>query len=86
MSITAADLRAMPMPQAVVAFMRACRTFDDVGDIDGPWHDVSKPLFLEASGLPDMAAYCEWERAATEAELFAVYDKAIAAALARVPT
>lgn len=70
----------MPMPKAVVAFLRACRTYDEVGDIDGPWRQASDPYLFAAAGVPDMKAYAVWERAHTPAEVFAVIDKAIAAA------
>lgn len=74
---------AMPLPQAVVAFLRACRTFEDIGDIDGPWF-AKASQFLDAAGFaPGCTTLDEklaWERSRTEAEVFAIYDKAIAAA------
>lgn len=83
LKITHAELAAMPMPQAVVAFLRAIRTFDGVGDIDGPWRAHASRLLDEAGFAPDCPTLDEklaWERSRTKAEVFAVYDKAIAAA------
>lgn len=84
LKITADELRAMPMPQAVVAFLRACRTFDEVGDIDGPWKDQADRFLCEAAGVPDIAAYLAWERSVGDVlnpdVVFDIYDKAIAAA------
>lgn len=86
LKITHAELAAMPMPQAVVAFLRACRTFDGVGDIDGPWRAQAGRLLDEVGFAPDCTTLDErlaWERSRTKAEVFAVYDKAIAAAEAQ---
>lgn len=86
--ITADELRAMPMQEAVVAYLRACRTFDPIGDIDGPWHDAAKPFIFEAAGVTDMAGYEVWERAqyGNRGAVFAAYDKAIAAAERHLPS
>lgn len=80
LAITHAELSAMPMPQAVVAYLRACRTFKDPGDIDGPWHELAGALLHEAVGVCSFDAYYDWEKSHTKDEVFAVYDKAIAAA------
>lgn len=83
LKITHAELAAMPMPQAVVAFLRAIRTFDPVGDIDGPWRAHASRLLDEAGFAPDCPTLDEklaWERSRNKAEVFAIHDKAIAAA------
>lgn len=77
---TAAELRAMPMPQAVVAFLRHFATHE-VGDIDGPWADEAMALFKRVNGITGWIA--DWERGKTKLEVAVAYDKAIKEAEAR---